>query len=179
MKVLGPKNIIHEGRYIRFVQHKNWEYVERTNCKGVVIIVAVTDDNKILFVEQYRPPVGKNVIELPAGLVNDEWEYRGESLLSAAKRELVEETGYKAKRMVKLVEGPVSGGLTSDMVTIVRALGLTKVAKGGGTGIERLVTHEVPLQTVRGWLKRKERQGCLIEPKIFAGLYFITNEKKI
>lgn len=171
------KKIIHEGEFLRFIQLHDWEYVERSNSTGVVIIIAVTNNDKILFVEQFRPPVGKNVVELPAGLMSDEVEYQGESFAVAAKRELLEETGYRASRIVKLAHGPVSGGLTSDMVTIVQALNIKKVGAGGGVGKERLQIHEVPLRGIHVWLKKKERQGCLIEPKIYAGLYFILNQK--
>jgi len=167
--------VLHEGRYIRFVKEGGWEFVERSNCTGIVIIVAKTDDDRVIFVEQYRPPVRKKVIEFPAGLVSDEHGLKGESLESAAIRELFEETGYRAKRMKKFLTGPVSGGSTSDLVTMVRAYGLKKTGKGGGDSTENITVHEVPLSNVERWLKQKEKKGYLLEPKIFAGLYFLKN----
>ena len=91
------KKVIKEGKFIRFVRRGEWEYFERNNCSAIVIIVAMTRQRKVLFVEQYRPPVGKKVIEFPAGLVNDRGLEKKESILRAARRELFEETGYRAK----------------------------------------------------------------------------------
>ena len=68
-------------------------------------------------------PVAKNVIEFPAGLVNDLNLKKKEAILNAARR-LWEETGYRARRIVK-VDGPSSGGSSSDIITIV-SLGLKK-----------------------------------------------------
>lgn len=71
MTRIAPK-VVAEGRFLRFLIKQGWEYVERPNCTGIVIIVAVTDEGKLLFTEQFRLPVGRPVIEFPAGLVGDE-----------------------------------------------------------------------------------------------------------
>ena len=168
------KTIIHNGKFIRFLKYGHWEYVERSNCTGIVIIAALTKDQKVLFVEQFRPPVRKKVVEFPAGLVSDKRHLKNESILKAAKRELWEETGYQAKKMVKLTDGPVSSGLTSDMVTMVLATELTKTGKGGGDSTEGITTHEVKLKEVDRWLLQMKRKGYLVEPKIYAGLYFLN-----
>lgn len=86
-----------------------WHYVERKNATGVVIMVAVTDATELLLVEQYRTPVHARVLELPAGIVGD--VDASESLESAAKRELLEETGYAAAKATPLFTGSVSPGL--------------------------------------------------------------------
>lgn len=169
----AKRKIVHEGKFLRFVSMGEWEYVQRNNCSAIVIIVAMTDEERVIFVEQYRPPVGKKVIEFPAGLVNDRKSRKKESLLSAAKRELLEETGYKAGRIVKLLEGPVSSGSSSDIVTMVQAKNVRKVAQGGGDEFESIVVHEVPLNEVDQWLAKMRRKGFLIEPKIYTGLYFL------
>lgn len=177
MKAVKDKNaktvVINEGRFIRFVRKGEWEYVERNNCSGIVIIVALTDEKKVLFTEQYRPPVDKNVIEFPAGLVNDQDFKSTESLEDAACRELFEETGYKAEKIVKLLQGPVSGGSSADLVTMVQALNIKKCGQGGGDHTEEIKVHEVSLEMADSWLKRQEKSGCLIEPKIYVGLYFL------
>jgi len=175
----SKKVVIKQGKFIRFVKKGGWEYFERHHCRGIVIILAVTDDGKLLFVDQFRPPVGKRVIELPAGLVDDHKTSSGESIMTAAKRELLEETGYQAQRMVKLISGPVSGGASSDMLTMVKALKIKKVSDGGGDHLESIIVHEVPVLKAERWLKKMENKGYLIEPKIYSGLYFLGKNQKV
>ena len=167
------KRIVHEGRYLRLIHRDGWEYFERCNCTGIVIIVAKTRERKVILVEQFRLPVGKKVIEFPAGLVNDRQFKKKESLEKAALRELFEETGYRAKGVRRLLTGPVSAGACADLVTMVEAYGLRKVGRGGGDETENITVHEVPLQNVRPWLRQKEKEGYLVEPKVFTGLYFL------
>ena len=169
-------NIITRGKYLKLVIKDGWEYVERVNCTGVVIIVAKTDDDQVVLIEQFRHPVGKNVIAFPAGLAGDEKDKRNEDLADAARRELLEETGFLAKRMTKLFVGPVSAGMCRDMVTIFHAGGIRKVAKGGGMGEwEKIKVHVVPLKSVDNWLKRQQKKGLLVAPKVLAGIYFLKN----
>jgi ADP-ribose pyrophosphatase len=165
-------HVIFEGRYLRLIKKEGWEFIERNNCTDIVIVVAMTKDHNVLFVEQYRPPIESKTIEFCAGLINDEGKKK-ETLLKGAKRELFEETGYEAGRLEVILKGPVSGGSSADLVTMVRAYDLVKKGKGGGDGTEGITVHEVPLKNVDGWLKRMEKKGYLIEPKIYSGLYFL------
>src|SRR5690606_36132250 len=101
-----PGETLHEGRFLALRRTAaGWEYAARVNAKGCVAILAVTDDRRVVLTEQYRPPVGRPVIELPAGLAGDIPLQKDEPLLSAAKRELKEETGYVAKNWTMLLEG--------------------------------------------------------------------------
>ena len=175
-KIVRKKDIITSGRYLKLVIHDGWEYVERVNCSGVVIIVSKTDDDKVVFVEQFRRPVRQNVIGYPAGLVGDDDGKRGESVSEAAKREMVEETGYLPKKIRTLFVGPVSAGMCRDMVTIVHAEGLKKVGCGGGVDdSEKIKVHEVPLKSVDSWIRAKRKKGVLVAPNVFAGIYFLKN----
>lgn len=169
----GRKVVLGKGKFMRLVREGEWEFVERCGCDGVVIILALTDEGEVVFVEQYRAPVGKYVIEFPAGLISDRTGLRGESITQAAKRELFEETGYTAKRIVKVLVGPASSGSNADIVTMVRAYGLKKVGAGGGDHLESIKVHTVVLSQAVTWLKNMERKGRLIEPKIYAGLFFL------
>ena len=167
------RKILHEGKYIRLVSERGWEFVERANCNGIVIVVAKNRQEKIILVEQYRAPVAKNVIEFPAGLVAD--GDREEKLEEAARREFLEETGYEAKRMIHLVTGPVNTGLSADVVTFFRAVSPVKKSAGGGADPEEKITvHEVPISKIRPWLGKMQKKGCLIDPKVYVGLYFLN-----
>lgn len=146
----------------------------RPNVSGIVIIVAVTGENHLILVEQFRPPVNSRVIELPAGLAGDVAGSEEEDLAEAARRELLEETGYAAESFTRLFAGPPSAGLSSEVLTFFRAEGLQKVEAGGGDESEDIQIHEIPLDQVSEWLEdRVKNQGVQIDPKIFTGLYFV------
>lgn len=166
-------DLLHEGRFLRFLRKGRWEYVERTNCDIAVVIIAMTDEGHVIFTEQYRVPMNARVIELPAGLAGDSAEFHGESLQIAAARELREETGYAAERFDILAEGPISPGLSTERIALVRATGLRKVGKGGGDETENIVVHEVLLGEVEEWLDQRRAEGILVDPKLFSGLYFL------
>ena len=115
----GRKKTLGAGERLRLVSEGGWEFVERVGSSGVVSIVAVTDAGELVLTEQVRRSVGGPVIDLPAGLVGDEKGTRDESFLAAARRELLEETGFAARRFVLLGESPTSPGLTSETVVFV------------------------------------------------------------
>lgn len=165
--------ILYQGKYLHLIREGNWEYVKRINCSGVVAIAAMTPDNKIILVEQFRRPVEAQVIELPAGLVNDKTPHDPETMEAAARRELFEETGYEAGHLELLVEGPVSSGLSAEVVAFYRARDVVKKGQGGGDASESIAVHEVPLKEVELWLYEMEKKGRLVDPKVYAGLYFL------
>lgn len=165
------KKIIAEGRYIRVVEENHWEYIERKRAHGVVAMVAVTPEGRLLLVEQYRETMKGPVIELPAGLVGDEDETEHD-FAAAATRELLEETGYEAADMALLTEGPSSSGLSNEVITFFMARGVTRRHDGGGVEGENITVHEVPLAGVQDWLEGKVRAGLQIDPRIYIGLYF-------
>jgi len=164
--------VLATGRYLRLRQDNGWEWCERVNSTGVVVVVAVTAAGDLLLVEQHRPPVGGRVLELPAGLAGDLADARDEAFALAAARELEEETGYRADRIEHLTAGPVSAGMTSEVLTWFRAHGLARVGAGGGDASEDIVVHEVPLDGVEAFLDERIAAGTQVDPKVFAGLYF-------
>lgn len=159
------------GRFLNLVSIDGWEFATRTGSTGVVAIVAVTDDDRILLVEQYRPPVDRFVIEIPAGLAGDIAGEESEAFAVAAHRELLEETGYSATGMRELQTGPSSAGLTDELITFFEATGLNKVHEGGGVESESILVHEIPLAEIRDWLDTQAASGKLIDPKIASGLW--------
>jgi ADP-ribose pyrophosphatase len=167
---------LYKGKYLALVKEGRWEYADRVGATGAAIILAVTPEQKVLLVEQYRIPVHALTIELPAGITGDTGE--NESDADAAKRELLEETGWEASKMEALITGPASSGLTSETVTIFLATNLKRIHAGGGIENEKITVHEIPLKELDGWLARKRSEGCLIEPKLYAGLYFLHQRSK-
>ena len=171
-----PIQTLFEGNHIRLVKQGRWEYAQRKNASGIVAIVAVTADKKIILVEQYRVPVQAAVIEFPAGLSGDIAGEEDETLETAAIRELEEETGYKAQRMEKLISGPVSSGSSSSQLTLFRAHDIVKTGEGGGDDTENITVHEIALDQVEAWLTQQAASGKQVDPKVFAGFYYIRNE---
>ena len=164
------------GRWLRLMRRGRWEYCERVNPAGAVIIVALTDDDELVFVEQYRVPIERRTIEMPAGLIGDEGHAHDESALDTARRELEEETGYRADRVELLLRGPVSAGLTTEEATFVRATGLVRTGDGGGDESEDIVVHHVPRADAPRWLAAKMCEGYSIDPKLYAGLWFAERD---
>ena len=164
--------ILAETSFLRLVDRDGWTFVERVNARAVVVIVPLTAERRLLFVEQHRAPVGRRVIEFPAGLVGDEPGREQEDLIEAARRELLEETGYHAATLNLISTSATSPGLTSELVRFILASDLTKVGEGGGTPSEDIRVHEVPLGEARAWLTEREQHGTLLAAKVFAGLFF-------
>jgi ADP-ribose pyrophosphatase len=169
----GPeRSVLAQGRHLRFVSEDRWEFVERNATTGIVVIVAVTAEGRLVLVEQYRKPVRSSVLELPAGLAGDVAGQEDEALASAAARELQEETGYEADAFECVgASGPPSAGVSSEVVTFFRATGLRRTGPGGGDANEQITVHEVPLPEVDAWLLARARAGTLVDPKVYAGLY--------
>jgi ADP-ribose pyrophosphatase len=166
--------VLGQGRFLRLVRRHGWELAERLRARGIVVLVAVTPAGELLLVEQHREAVGGPVIELPAGLAGDEAGHEDESLEAAAARELAEETGWEAATWERLATGPPTAGLSSEVVTLLRGRGLERRGAGGGTGDERITVHAVALDEVAAWLGRAEAEGRLVDPKVWAGLWFAT-----
>jgi ADP-ribose pyrophosphatase len=152
-----------EGLFIAAKRLGKWEYVSRTRGVSAAVILAV-DEGHVLLVEQYRVPVGAMCVELPAGLVGDEEE--GEEVAVAAIRELEEETGYRAGRMVDLGRFHASPGMSSEGFTLLRAEGLTRTGEGGGVAGEDIRVHRVKLEEVPAFVAAKRAEGATIDSKM-------------
>ncbi len=168
----NDKVIIAKGRFTNYVMRDQWEYVERKGAAGVVGIVAVTDADELVLVEQYRPPVDANVIELPAGLVGD-GNRAAEPLEEAARRELLEETGFEAGQVRHLATGVTTAGISAEMIHLYLATKLRRVHAGGGDETETITVHLVPRRNVDPWLRERQQQGAVIDLKIYSALALI------
>lgn len=171
----NTRNVLYQGKWLRLVRIGDWESCER--CHGgdgmAVIVIAVTPADEVLFVEQYRVPLGARTIEMPAGLVGDN---PGEdSLEEAARRELIEETGWEPRTVDVLLTGPTSAGMTNERIAFVRARDLRKVGEGGGVDNEGITVHAVPRKQAPAWLMRKQAEGFELDLKLWAGLWMIEH----
>jgi ADP-ribose pyrophosphatase len=167
-----PRRVLAEGRFARLVAQDGWEWVERVNASGAVVIVAFTDDGRLVLVEQHRIPLGRRVVELPAGLVGDRPGESREGLAEAARRELLEETGYSSECLEYLAEGPSSAGLASEVYALFLARDARRVGLGGGDSCENIQVHLVLPEDAEAWFDAKRRAGVMVDPKVYAGLYF-------
>ena len=168
--------LLYAGQWLRLVRRGRWESCERTHGRDgmAVLVIAVTPDDEVLFVDQYRVPLGARTIEMPAGLVGDSHDV--DTLESAARRELVEETGWDAGRVDVLLVGPTSSGMSNERIAFARALDLRKVGDGGGVDDEDIVVHAVPRRDAPAWLMRKHAEGYELDLKLWAGLWMIDHE---
>jgi ADP-ribose pyrophosphatase len=157
------EEVVWQGRFIAAKRKGKWEYVSRTRGVGAAVILAIADGDVIL-VEQERVPLGSRSLELPAGLVGDEEE--GEEVETAAIRELEEETGYRAERMLRLGRFHASPGMSSEGFTLLRAEGLTRTGEGGGVAGENILVHRVPLAELPAFVERKRSEGLAMDVKL-------------
>jgi ADP-ribose pyrophosphatase len=173
------RKTLHSGRFLDLVDVDSWEYVERRNASGVVVVIPITADDEIVLIEQVRPALGKRNVELPAGLVGDD-HAADEDPAIAARRELVEETGFDTDApLIRLTEGPTSSGLTSETVIFYHARDVKKVESGGGVSGEEITVHVVPLVGVRDWLRSREDATTLVDPKVYAGLWLVAEHSDV
>ncbi len=167
------RRLLAEGKFLRLVAQAGWEWVERVNASGAAVIAAVTDDDRLLLVEQYRIPMQCRVVDLPAGLVGDDPGAGGETMIDAARRELLEETGYEGTDWQFAVSGPASPGLATEVYSLFVVRGVKRTGPGGGDAHEDLAVHSVPLADLDVWLDDKRQNGVMVDPKIYLGRWFL------
>jgi len=159
----APLETVWRGKFLEMNRRGRWEYTSRTRNVRAAVILAI-DAGEVVLVEQYRVPLGRACLELPAGLVGDEHE--GESPEQSAARELEEETGYRAATITTIGDFYSSPGMVSESFTLVRAEGLTQVGPGGGSEDENITVHRVPLAEVPAFVAAKRAEGVGIDTKL-------------
>src|ERR1700692_85027 len=140
---------------------------------GSIVVLAVDDlakagrktEPRILLERQYRHAAQSMMWELPAGRIDD-----GETALTAAKRELLEETGYSARRWKRILHFYVSPGFLDETMTIYLAQGL-KAGKAQPETDERIVTRFFPLSEA----KQMAVSGRIRDAKTIAGILWLAN----
>ena len=161
----APEEIVWQGKYIVARKRGRWEYVSRARGIRAAVILAI-EDGHVLLVEQYRVPLGRVCLELPAGLVGDDAGCEDEAVETAAIRELEEETGYRAARVEELGEFHSSPGMVSESFTLLRAHGLRRTGPGGGTDGEDITVHRVPLAEVAPFVAARRALGHAVDVRI-------------
>ncbi len=161
-----PEDVMWQGRFITAKRRGKWEYVSRARGIRAAVIIAMDDERRVVLVEQFRVPLGRNCIELPAGLIGDHDDSPGEAAEVAAARELREETGFRADRIEIIGEFHSSPGMVSESYTLLRAHGLTRVGPGGGTDGENITVHLVQLSDIAAFLTERRARGDAIDGKV-------------
>ena len=159
-----PEQIHWQGKYIVAKTRGRWEYVSRARGIRAAVIIAIDPEDHVILVEQYRVPLGRACIELPAGLIGD--ETAGEDPIEAAARELEEETGYRAGRIEVLGEFHSSPGMVSESFTLLRAHDLVLVGPGGGTESEQITVHRVPRNDLPTFIAERRALGDAMDVKL-------------
>ncbi|WP_437186330.1 NUDIX hydrolase [Planctomicrobium sp. SH668] len=172
----SPCEIMAEGKYLKLLKQGDWEYVDRTRGIRAVAIIAITPKNELVLTEQYRVPLDGMVFDLPAGLVGDEPGSENEAEELAAHRELVEETGYQATTLLRVISGPTSAGMATEQVTFFLARDVHKVGNGGGVAGESIQVHLVPLNDCTAWLLAQTTKGKLVDVKTFFAAAWLKAE---
>lgn len=160
-----PETLHWEGRFIAAKTRGRWEYVSRTRNVRAAVILAV-DHGHVILVEQFRVPLGRRTIEFPAGLVGDHDEVAGETALTAAIRELEEETGYRAGRIEMVGEFYSSPGMVTESFTLFHATDLVKVGEGGGVDDEAILVHRVPVAEIEPFIAAQRARGLGIDTRL-------------
>ena len=162
----APDEVVWQGKYITARKKGRWEYVSRSRGIRAAVILAVDASDHVILVEQYRVPLGRRCIELPAGLIGDDDGAEGEEPIAAAARELEEETGYRPGRIELIGEFHSSPGMVSESFFFVRAHDLMKTGDGGGVEGENITVHRVPVDGVADFMAQKRAEGCAMDAKL-------------
>ncbi|GAA4042111.1 NUDIX hydrolase [Parerythrobacter jejuensis] len=160
-----PEETMWQGKFVTAKRRGRWEYASRSRGIRAAAIIAI-EDGHVLLVEQYRVPLGRVCLEIPAGLIGDHEGQEDEDATEAAIRELEEETGYRAERMETIGEFYSSPGMVSEAFTLLRAHGLTKVGPGGGTEGENITVHRVKLAELPQFVAEWRQQGHGVDVRI-------------
>jgi ADP-ribose pyrophosphatase len=159
----APLQTMWQGKYISALKRGRWEFVSRTGSTNAVVILAEHED-KVILIEQYRVPVGRRCVELPAGLVGD--EDKNATVEGTAVKELEEETGFTADWIERLGEFQSSPGMVAESFTLVGAHGVRKVGEGGGTEHEDITVHLVPRAEIPAFVEQRRAAGCAVDVKL-------------
>jgi ADP-ribose pyrophosphatase len=132
---------------------------------GAVAVIAITDDNKLVMVEQYRKPLEKVIVEIPAGKLE-----KGEEPALCAKRELEEETGYDCETLELVSSFYTSPGFADEIIHVYVAKGLTKKENSAGLDEDEFVNVlEITLDEALEFIKEQR----IFDAKTIFGVQYL------
>lgn len=165
-----PEETRWEGRFITAKTRGRWEYVGRARGIRAAALLAIDEDpdgtRHVILVSQYRVPLSRFCLEIPAGLIGDDAGKEDEGAMEAAARELEEETGFRAGKLEVLGEFYSSPGMISECFTLLRATQLEKVGEGGGVSDENIIVHRVPLGGIADYVAKWREAGHAVDVRI-------------
>jgi len=164
------EEVVWPGKFITAKRRGRWEYVGRPRNIRAAAIIAIDEDadgtRHVIFVSQYRVPLGRFCLEIPAGLVGDIAGEEDEGVLAAAARELEEETGYRAGKLEVVGEFYSSPGMISECFTLLRATQLEKISEGGGEGDENILVHLIPADEIADFVAAWREAGHGVDVRV-------------
>jgi len=172
--------LIHEGKFLKTIRRHfktqsgkkgTWEMVQRKIFRRIIGVIGITENKEIIIVKIYRIPVKSYVIEPVMGLTDK----KGESEIKAVRRELLEETGYTAKKFIKLTVGPHNGGLSGSETALYCALGAKKIKEPNLEISEDISVLKIPFSKIPNFLLHPPK-GCKIDIKVFGLLYLLKSK---
>jgi ADP-ribose pyrophosphatase len=178
---LVDREVLPGGTYLTFVRDTVVGSDGRRHFRdgvlhpGAVTIAAVLADGRILLVRQYRHPAGEVLAELPAGTLDTLDDGSVEEPLPAAKRELFEETGYRAESWRKLAEFFTAPGFATELMHLYLATDAKPdPAYEGPQEDERLIVEEVSFAEA---ISRADT-GEIRDAKTLIGLYLVDRRAR-
>jgi ADP-ribose pyrophosphatase len=165
----APLQVMWQGKYVSALKRGRWEFVSRTGSTNAVVVLA-EHEGKVILIDQYRVPLGRRCLELPAGLVGDEDEHA--TVEETAVKELEEETGFTCERVERLGEFQSSPGMVAESFTLVRAHGVRRIGKGGGTHEEDIAVHLVAREDIPAFVRQRREAGLAVDVKLLIFMNF-------
>ncbi|MEK7138542.1 MAG: NUDIX hydrolase [Patescibacteria group bacterium] len=175
--------LVHEGKFLKTIHRHfktqsgkkgTWEMVQRKVFHRIIGVIGITENKEIILVKIFRIPVKSFIIEPVMGLTDK----KGESEIKTVKRELLEETGYVAKKFIRLTVGPHNGGLSGSETALYCALGAKKIQEPKLEISEDISVVKIPFSKISRFLAHPPK-GCQIDIKVFGLLYLLKSKSFI
>ena len=173
---LVERQVVHQGTYMTFVRDTVLDPDGARHTRDVVLhpgavtIVAILPDRQLLLVRQYRHAAGEALLELPAGTLDRQPDGSLEERLPAAKRELTEETGYRAGKWRELATFFTAPGFASELMTMFLATEVEPDPEFRGMDPdERLLLEKIPFEDALALAHSAQ----IRDAKTILGLYMV------